>query len=456
MEENITKQIKGIRIQHMNVGMIFVACALYFMLMYTTIRASLRYDAMVQATDAYIACGEDAALIREGSDFLTDQVRLYVVTLDPGCVEEYFSEVYTARRREKALDRLQEYQVSEGVSSHLQVALENSNRLMEREIYAMALTAKAQGQDLSKFPDVGAVEIAASDLALAPEEMMERARELVFGKEYQAAKGEITEGITEFLEAILSDTRRLQEGSTWELRKIMKEQNVLLSILFVETILTFILITRLIIKPLHIYINNIKQEKMLEITGSYEFRYLALTYNDIYEVNAANEDMLRYKAEHDPLTGLINRGAFEQVQQALKKKSTPIALLIVDVDKFKQVNDGYGHEMGDLILKKVAKLLAETFRTSDYPARIGGDEFAVIATEVTADMEDIITRKIIAINYALKNPVDGLPKVSLSVGGAFSEKGYCDDLYKKADLALYEVKEHGRCGCRFYHEELSQ
>lgn len=453
MEEHTTKQLRGIRIQHMNVGMIFVACTLYVILMYTTIRASWKYDSMVQATESYIACEEDAALIREGSDFLTDQVRLYVVTLDPKCVEEYFAEVYTARRRERALTRMQEYQVSEEVYRLLKEALENSNRLMEREVYAMALIAESQGQDMADFPDVEAVELAAGDRGLSQEEMVEKARELVFGPEYQAAKEEIMEDISGFLATVLSDTQRLQQDSTRGLRKIMKEQNVLLSILFVETILTFILITWLIIKPLRIYINNIKEEKMLEITGSYEFRYLALTYNDIYEVNAANEDRLRYKAEHDPLTGLINRGAFEQVQQALAGKSMPIALLIVDVDKFKHINDGYGHETGDLVLKKVAKLLAEAFRISDFPARIGGDEFAVIVTEVMPEMEEVIGKKILSVNETLKNPSDGLPEVSLSVGGAFSSKGYSDDLYKKADSALYEVKEHGRCGCRFYHEE---
>ena len=128
----------------------------------------------------------------------------------------------------------------------------------------------------------------------------------------------------------------------------------------------------------------------------------------------------------------------------------PLGFLIVDVDKFKLVNDGYGHEVGDQVLKKVAKLLKEKFRASDYPARIGGDEFAVILPNVTVDLSMIIEKKITELNDILMHPNDGLPQVSLSVGGAFSESGFTDDLYKKADEALYEVKENGRCGCRFY------
>ena len=108
--------------------------------------------------------------------------------------------------------------------------------------------------------------------------------------------------------------------------------------------------------------------------------------------------------------------------------------------------------MGDQVLKWVAKLLEESFRATDYPARIGGDEFAVIMANVYEDQRFIIEAKIANINETLQNPSKGMPKVSLSVGGAFSKDGFTDDLYHKADLALYDVKEHGRCGCRFYDE----
>ena len=89
---------------------------------------------------------------------------------------------------------------------------------------------------------------------------------------------------------------------------------------------------------------------------------------------------------------------------------------------------------------------------TDYPARIGGDEFAVILTDMTANMSTVVMNKIKEINDSLMNPDDGLPLVSLSVGGAFSENGFTDDLYNRADAALYVVKENGRCGCRFYEE----
>ena len=162
--------------------------------------------------------------------------------------------------------------------------------------------------------------------------------------------------------------------------------------------------------------------------------------------------MLRYRAEHDPLTGIVNRGGFEQLKNMLQIKGGALGFLIIDVDKFKLINDGYGHEVGDRVLKKVAGFLKEKFRATDYPARIGGDEFAVILTDMKANMSAVVMQKIKEINDSLMHPDDGLPLVSLSVGGAFSENGFTDDLYNRADAALYVVKENGRCGCRFYEE----
>ena len=318
----------------------------------------------------------------------------------------------------------------------------------------MKLVLAAEGQDLSGLPEqFRQTGLEVEDQTLEAEEQIQKAQTLVFGEEYQERKDEIAKAVAESLESIHALINQRMLDSAGDLGRMMEKQRGLISLLFVENIITFILILVLIIKPLQIYIRCIKEDKMMEIAGSYEFKYLALTYNDIYEINTANEAMLRYQAEHDPLTGIINRGAFEQLRKLFQMKKISMALLIVDVDKFKQVNDGYGHEVGDQVLKKVAELLQDSFRATDYPARIGGDEFAVILTNMTEEKKAVIQRKIQDINDTLTHPKNGLPSVSLSVGAAFSTDGFTDDLYKRADLALYDVKEHGRCGLRFYKEE---
>lgn len=445
--------IKGIRLRTINIGMISISCILYILLIWATIHAWQKYEHLVSSTDEYIQCEKNAALVADGSNYLTEQVRLYTVTLDEQYVQNYFTEVYETRRRDSVLEHLESYETGQKTSGFLLSALEYSNQLMEKEIYSMKLIAFSQKQDLKEFPDIQEVSLKPEDEALKPEEMIEKARELVFSSDYQNSKELIVSNISSFLAEIIKDTQQKQFESSMDLKGMMRKQQFLISILFIENLLVFILIIQLIIKPLQIYVKNIQNETMLEITGSYEFKYLALTYNNIFELNAANETTLRHQAEHDPLTGIINRGAFDQLKQFLKAKLDPIALLIIDVDKFKLVNDGYGHETGDKVLQKVARLLEESFRSTDFPARIGGDEFAVIITDITEDLKSVIETKINAINEALLHPDDGLPEVSLSVGAAFSESGFSDDLYGHADEALYDVKKHGRCGLRFYQKK---
>lgn len=453
MKEKKTS-IKAMRIRTLNFVMILLSCVLYIFLILATVHISTRCDHMLEATNKYIACQENAALVSEASDDMTEYVRLYVITEEAQYIDAYFEEVDTARRRERALEQQNEEHVSDKANDFLQKALDWSNQLMEKEIYAMKLTASACKADIEKLPPkVQEAQLSEADTKLGKEKKLEKARDIVFGFEYQDTKKQIRENVEYFLNDAVDWTQKAQADSVWALKRTMTQQKIFISILFVQNIITFILIICLIVKPLQVYVKCIREEKRLEITGSYEFQYLALTYNDIYEINAANEAMLRHQAEHDPLTGIMNRGAFEHLKQQLKASAKPLALLLVDVDKFKLINDGYGHETGDLILKKVANLLVENFRVSDYPARIGGDEFAVIMTDVTADMQSVIEGKIYGMNHVLQNPTDGLPKISLSVGAAFSDNGFTDELYALTDSALYQVKEHGRCGCRFYKEK---
>lgn len=452
MEEK-KKQVRGVRISTVNMVMILISCVLYVLLITATIRVSERYRDVHGSMDDYIAFEENEALLTEGSAYLTEQVRLYTVTLEPEYMEHYFTEANVTRRREAALEQLRINYEGNEAYAYLVEALDHSNDLMSDEIYAMRLISEAQGYPQDSLPEeVQAVSLNSEDQNLSQEEMIQKAREIVFGTAYQEAKTRILDSVASSIDSIHKLTHEKMLGDAGELESTMIVQRRLISVLFVETVATFLLIILLIIKPLRIYVNCIKEEKMMEITGSYEFKYLALTYNDIFEIKNANEAMLRYRAEHDPLTGIINRGGFEQLKNMFRMKEAALGFLIIDVDKFKLVNDGYGHEVGDRVLKKVAGLLKDGFRATDYPARIGGDEFAVILTSMTSEMQGVIERKIAEMNNLLMHPDDGLPQVSLSVGGAFSEKGFTDDLYQKADAALYVVKENGRCGCRFYEE----
>jgi diguanylate cyclase (GGDEF)-like protein len=93
------------------------------------------------------------------------------------------------------------------------------------------------------------------------------------------------------------------------------------------------------------------------------------------------------------------------------------------------------------------------FRAEDYIIRYAGDEFVVLMSGMTEDGKEVIETKIEEINEKLNIPDYNIPKLSISVGAAFSASGYQDGLFQQADQALYATKENGRCGCSFYYEE---
>jgi len=452
-EKEKMQPVRGVRITDFNWFMIAVACILYAALLYLTVQVYIRYDAMNTATEDYIRCEEDAAMVRAGSDDLTEAVRMYVVTEDLKWAKAYFEEANVNRSRDRGLEDLETFHPDDEIHRYLQMALKYSNDLMEREIYAMALVARANGTPEEKLPaEMQAVELTQEDLALDLQGAVDEAEELVFGTGYQDAKALIMNNIEFCLNSTLSEMKGQHTTSTQELHAAISQQRLCVTLLFIMTVLVFILITALIVRPLHIYIKNIGENKTLQVIGSYEFKYLALTYNSIYELNNANEEMLRTQAEQDALTGIMNRGSFDRLQESLKDRPVPVTLTLVDVDRFKEINDTCGHAVGDQVLKKVAQLLHDSFRSTDFIFRLGGDEFCVVMTEVSEGLDGVIGRKISEVNTLLHERSDGLPAVSLSVGVASSDKGLSNALYRRADKALYFSKENGRGRCTFYDD----
>lgn len=170
----------------------------------------------------------------------------------------------------------------------------------------------------------------------------------------------------------------------------------------------------------------------------------------VVRLSSASEHSLTNKAETDELTGLINRAGYDRLLEELELKNT--ILLLVDTDKFKGINDRYGHETGDRVLKKISKSLLANFRQNDYVCRIGGDEFAVLMLNTGALEDERIQDKIRYINRELAtSAADELPTVSVSVGAARGT-GAEDwtTLFKQADSVLYKVKQEGGRGCIVY------
>ncbi|MBQ6927499.1 MAG: GGDEF domain-containing protein [Oscillospiraceae bacterium] len=183
------------------------------------------------------------------------------------------------------------------------------------------------------------------------------------------------------------------------------------------------------------------------------FALLILGLRSVMHLTSVSQHSLTNKAETDELTGLINRAGYDRLLEELDVHDS--FLLLVDTDKFKGINDRFGHETGDRVLQKISKSLLANFRQEDYVCRIGGDEFAVLMMNAAAMEDDRIREKVRFINRELAaSAADELPTVSVSVGAARGTGAEnWTALFKQADAALYQVKKAGGRGCRIYEKE---
>ncbi len=391
--------------------------------------------------DQYEECIAAATDLMEASDYLTSQARLYVSTGDMSYMERYLDELLNERRRDHAVATLKREATNGNAATELEEALKNSNTLAERELYAMRLMAEAQGG--GDIPEtVQRVELSKHDTRRSPEQQRDQAREMVLGYEYDDLKSLIIEDVDDCTSALV-DHLKGARATSFAVEKQM--QVVLMTVLLTDIALLGIATIAnglLVMRPIHSIEHSIRENEPLSEQGAKEIRNLAKAYNRLYAENLRRTMLLRHQAETDPLTGLLNRGSFDRV---LLHHGKDIALLIVDVDRFKSINDANGHEVGDEALRKVGASLAQHFRNTDYVCRIGGDEFAVILTEMTHEMRSVVGRKIDGIAADLADTSDDLPLVTLSIGIAFSAtlpEG--ENVYHAADKALYEAKHNGR------------
>ncbi len=192
-----------------------------------------------------------------------------------------------------------------------------------------------------------------------------------------------------------------------------------------------------------------------------EATHFVTILNDVTERQLYQEE-LEHQAYHDALTGLANRNLLpDRIRQSIlhaHRSNQTVAVLLLDLDHFKLVNDSLGHAVGDSLLVSVAERLSAAVREADTVARIGGDEFVVVLTD--AEREENITATTQRVMDAVVEPVVIKGKefyVSASIGVSIYPRDGQDaeTLLKNADVAMYRAKEHGRNNYQFYTPEMN-
>ncbi|GAA4024349.1 EAL domain-containing protein [Sphingomonas swuensis] len=203
---------------------------------------------------------------------------------------------------------------------------------------------------------------------------------------------------------------------------------------------------------------SLSGDPIIDTAGRFEgFRGVGLDITDVRHT----QERLTHLANVDVLSGLPNRGRVRQLLGEALRAATagnvPCAIMFLDLDGFKPVNDTFGHPKGDAVLQAVAKRLCDEVSSDGHVGRLGGDEFAIVIPDAQSrrKVEQMADRIIVAIAEPFS--IDGTEiRIGVSVGCAFGpiDGATVDDLILKADLALYQAKDAGRGVVRYFSSEL--
>lgn len=441
---------EGLSLKTLNSFLIVFAMLVSGYLIYSTHRLSLTFQELSAATNQYLEVHKAASEMMDAADYLTEMAQRYTLDGDSSYLHNYFEEALETRSRETAVLSLSTHTEDEEAVAQLRKALEESSWLTEREYYAMRMVAEATG--LSPVPEaLRDIELQPRHAQLPAHEKKEAARHMVSDEEYYRKKDRIRSDMRESLSKLEERTRSVQASSEANAKSALYWVRIVAVLQTAAILLVTWLMAQLGIAPILKAVDKLREDSPIPLTGANEFRYLARTYNKMYEAYKSSVASLNFKASHDKLTKVYNRAGYDLLMSSLDFKNASI--LLIDVDLFKQVNDSCGHETGDRVLQKVAATITKYFRSGDYVCRIGGDEFVTIMLGTNRAQSALMETKVKMINRDLADGSDGLPPVSVSVGVAFGDEADSpQQMFERADEALYETKRNGRNGISFCKE----
>ncbi|MCR5608107.1 MAG: GGDEF domain-containing protein [Lachnospiraceae bacterium] len=442
---------EGLSVKRLNIIMFIVSLIIYTALFYAMSLTGDNYQKTQEMTKTLLEWRKNSYNLQIGSDYLTEEIRSFVATGDKTHLDNYFEEANVTQRREEALSNLKKNLRDSDAIPALSSAMDESKELMKKEYYAARLAINGYDLETDEFPEeIKAVKLSEKDESLSREEQIHTAIYYLFDEEYNASKMHISNNISNCLNTIEQEIDYKQDEVNLKLEKQLLLERIMTIVLALVTLTIVIITNRLVFNPLNKCVERIRRDSIINLKGAYEVRFLAKNYNLVYYTTKENENQLSYEANHDKLTDLYNRRGYEFLLKNIDMKTS--ALLIIDLDNFKDINDTYGHDIGDKVIKKAAKAIFNSFRAQDYVCRIGGDEFAVIMMRADSSMKELIARKVDMINERMSaTDGDNIPTISCSVGVAFGqEKISVSEAFKRADKALYDAKENGRKGIAFY------
>ena len=433
------KSKKGFRLELFTFFIILFTVILTFSLILVVTNARATYDRYYKATETYFICQTSADSARRASEYVTAKAREFVTSGDMVTLEKYFTECNDTKTREKAIETLKAQVHDPSKDVYLDRAVDLSLSATETELTAIRLVMEAYDIPVPEAIQQR-TQLTATEESYSSAEKIKLANDLLQDPNYTALKTEINRNVEEYLKDLLQETRDTEQESSKLFNTYQMIQLVVTIFIVLMLITTVALTSAFFIRPLRKSTKQILLHRALPVKGPMEMRTFAALYNKALESTLTKRDKLSHDASHDSLTGIQNRIIFDSMCHPVST-TADTAVILLDVDNFKTVNDTYGHDVGDGLLKKVAKLLKASFRSNDIICRIGGDEFTVIMQDVSFYQKEQVAKKMSFLTENLAVATDNLPAATVSVGIAFGDQNCSfNELYKRADDALYGVK----------------
>ena len=289
--------MKKIRIQRVSRVSMLLALLLAAVLTAVSVVRFRTFQSMRSATTRYVTAERSAEKLQKGSDTLTEQARLFVMTGSRKYMDGYFQEADVTRQRDQAVEELE-----------------------------------------------------TMDQVLTNAEKLRKAERMVSDDTYQDAKTRISENVDRCVEDLVHLTEGQQNESYKRFRGLYVAQELGLAVMVVFFVGESLVVRRLVVRPLVSYNAHIQRDETVPVEGAAELQSLAVTYNRVYEENQEAQRLLHHEAEHDALSSLLNRASFNRLLALYQKDNVSYALVLTDIDGFKRYNDTYGHTVGDRII----------------------------------------------------------------------------------------------------------
>lgn len=277
--------MKRVKIRKVCKWSMAVTIVIGVLFIFVSVWANKQFHVLQNATDQYIICEQAATDLQDGSDNLTEQVRLYAMTGRTEYMNRYFQEV-NSDRRETAVENLRQDFDGTDTFTALENALSYSKKLMDTEYYAMRLISEAKNVDKVIWPDeITAVQLSAEDAALTADQKLQKAQQLVSDNAYEMARMQINTQIESSTNSMLDQTHNKQNHASTVFTDMYHKLEVGIAVLVILMLMLCMMVRRLIVVPLMKCEQSIQNNTTFPVIGADEMQMLAETYNEMYLSN---------------------------------------------------------------------------------------------------------------------------------------------------------------------------